>query len=749
MSMTLKRIELWNIRCHEHFLFEPDETGITAVSGSNGAGKSTIVDAFAWALYGTKTNNIKNKMLIREGVSPKEEEVKVEVEIRVNKIDYLIKRAIVGEGGGSDCNVYGRSSDSDDGTYNHLAGPAISSAEAFIKQILKMDEKGFLTAVLIQQKQVDQIVAASPRERGEVIEKLTGIQSISNAISLAKDEARTCQKAANVITVQDTESLAKTIKESILTGKTLKTKNDNDKIEILKLREEVDSQRKNYIEQETLNMESKELRQKLELDKERLKLKQKESANLIEIVEAYKKEAKTVVVEDVKQIETNLRSANKLVAEKESSLKAAKHDKKNLALEIESINTKLNDLDKETIAEMMKNSSILIQETKTEIDKLNNELQNLKGEEKQVKKSLSTLGDDITECPVCKSHIDNPEDLRSEINNELSKFKTRAKEIKTELIHLDEILNSEIIKYNETEILNDLIARKQEINKALAELDSTIESLKEEIKEWEAKASVLDKQYKIALQVASKADEVNRAKHRILEINSELSEAKVSIDENEAKLNYTNSLSDRALAGLRNKLDELSRNLNKKEIEYNKDVAQLNFLRERVEDLKKQYMSAKEANDKYNKLTRTMKNASVAGSLMSEFKENRIKVSIPALEMYASTILSKFTDGKFIKLELDSKFNTFVTTDSGKIRPIAQLSGGELSAAAIALRIGISMLLNDGENNVLILDEILVSMDDVRARHIIETITSITNCQVIFIAHNTDIQNIADKTVQV
>ena len=59
------------------------------------------------------------------------------------------------------------------------------------------------------------------------------------------------------------------------------------------------------------------------------------------------------------------------------------------------------------------------------------------------------------------------------------------------------------------------------------------------------------------------------------------------------------------------------------------------------------------------------------------------------------------------------------------------------------------MLLNDGDNNVLILDEILVSMDEARARYIIETITSITNCQVIFIAHNTDIQNIADKTVSI
>ena len=59
------------------------------------------------------------------------------------------------------------------------------------------------------------------------------------------------------------------------------------------------------------------------------------------------------------------------------------------------------------------------------------------------------------------------------------------------------------------------------------------------------------------------------------------------------------------------------------------------------------------------------------------------------------------------------------------------------------------MLLNSSEKNVIILDEVLVSMDEDRARQIMETISSMSNAQVIFIAHNNDINSVADKTVLV
>ena len=748
MSITLKRIELWNIRCHEHFQFMPDEKGITSVSGANGAGKSTIVDAFAWALYGTKTNNTKNKMLIREGVSPKTTYVGVEVEIEINKIDYLIRRSIVGEGGGADCNIYGKSSESGAGEFNHLAGPAISSAEKYIKQILKMDEKGFLTAVLIQQKQVDQIVAASPRDRGEVIEKLTGIKSISNAIELAKGEARVAQKAASVITTQDTKTLREDIEAKIVEGKQLREVFDEDEIEITQLKTSV-SDKSTFLEEYTSKVvEVNELKSKIDLSKTKIKMLSTEMDSYIDLVGDYKKENKSTIAEDIAPIEAEVNKISRelLIIENEQSKLTKRNDEiKTFLLSIENkVSKDVNKL-KTQLGKLEENTT----DIKASIEIKNKEIQNLKGEEKQVKKYLDTLGQDIDECPVCKSKLHNPDELKQEITDEIETLKQKGKDNKK---YIKEKTDELLVIEREIEDLNVLINLHQEVELLTSEQSSIKAKLKEktdEVTNKRAAFKVVGDHYRKALKVASRVDELNRAKKRIKEINEQVSKMKTAISSDEITLENLREYTNAKGRELTKELEQEKKTLNKLEVKHATDGGLLDSLRLQVASLKEKYASAESANKKYEQITKTMANANVASSLMAQFKENRIKVSIPALEMYASTILSKFTEGKFVKLELDSKFNTFVTTDTGKRRPIAQLSGGELSATAIALRIGISMLLNDGDNNVLILDEILVSMDEARARYIIETITSITNCQVIFIAHNTDIQNIADKTVSI
>ena len=386
---------------------------------------------------------------------------------------------------------------------------------------------------------------------------------------------------------------------------------------------------------------------------------------------------------------------------------------------------------------------------KASIEIKNKEIQNLKGEEKQVKKYLDTLGQDIDECPVCKSKLHNPDELKQEITDEIETLKQKGKDNKK---YIKEKTDELLVIEREIEDLNVLINLHQEVELLTSEQSSIKAKLKEitdEVTNKRAAFKVVGDHYRKALKVASRVDELNRAKKRIKEINEQVSKMKTAISLDEITLENLSEYTNAKGRELTKELEQEKKTLNKLEVKHATDGGLLDSLRLQVASLKEKYASAESANKKYEQITKTMANANVASSLMAQFKENRIKVSIPALEMYASTILSKFTEGKFVKLELDSKFNTFVTTDTGKRRPIAQLSGGELSATAIALRIGISMLLNDGDNNVLILDEILVSMDEARARYIIETITSITNCQVIFIAHNTDIQNIADKTVSI
>ena len=132
---------------------------------------------------------------------------------------------------------------------------------------------------------------------------------------------------------------------------------------------------------------------------------------------------------------------------------------------------------------------------------------------------------------------------------------------------------------------------------------------------------------------------------------------------------------------------------------------------------------------------------------LSEFKDLRIKTAIPSLSSIASEILNKFTNGDFIELKLNEQFEASVVTSTGKERSVSVLSGGELSAAAIALRLAIALFLQDGTQSLLILDEVLVSMSEDRQQQILETISSLSSSQIILIAHSQVANSFADKVI--
>ena len=50
--MHVTRVELENIKAYEHRVFT-FARGTTAITGENGAGKTTILEAIAWALFDT------------------------------------------------------------------------------------------------------------------------------------------------------------------------------------------------------------------------------------------------------------------------------------------------------------------------------------------------------------------------------------------------------------------------------------------------------------------------------------------------------------------------------------------------------------------------------------------------------------------------------------------------------------------------------------------------------------------------
>ncbi|MFL6466435.1 MAG: AAA family ATPase, partial [Pyrinomonadaceae bacterium] len=62
--MFIKRVELENIKSHASAAFD-FARGSTAITGENGAGKTTIIEAIAWALFDTL--DYKKDVFVRRG----------------------------------------------------------------------------------------------------------------------------------------------------------------------------------------------------------------------------------------------------------------------------------------------------------------------------------------------------------------------------------------------------------------------------------------------------------------------------------------------------------------------------------------------------------------------------------------------------------------------------------------------------------------------------------------------------------
>jgi len=255
-------IELGDFLAHSDTKLE-FENGVTIFVGDNGAGKSSIIDAITFALFGQHTRK-SNKSLIKRGSN----QGFTKIGFSINDKQYQAVRKIDSKGSLSAkfSEIIG------DDRIELAAGERKQFGESMTHEIEKtigLDFEKLKIASIVQQGELNAIINAKPKEFKELLNAIIGI----NKLDVASESMKTVNKEfrQNIrekvgyddthieILSKELERYQKEIEDAKPQKDQLKTKQDNLKTEVDELRKkvEIDTPKIDKIDQ--LELRKKEL----------------------------------------------------------------------------------------------------------------------------------------------------------------------------------------------------------------------------------------------------------------------------------------------------------------------------------------------------------------------------------------------------------------------------------------------------------------------------------------------------------
>ena len=236
-------IELGDFLAHSETKLDFDN-GVTVFVGHNGAGKSSIIDAITFALFGQHTRK-SNKGLIKRGAN----QGFAKVSFSVNGKNYEAVRKIDSKG-----TLSAKFSEiTENKTIEIAAGERKQFGESMTHEVEKtigLDFEKLKVASIVQQGELNAIINAKPKEFKELLNAIIGIDKLdvaSESMKIANKEFR--KNIRDKIGYDDThieilskelEKYKNEIKESIPQKTHLQTKQKEIQIEVLKLRKKVE-----------------------------------------------------------------------------------------------------------------------------------------------------------------------------------------------------------------------------------------------------------------------------------------------------------------------------------------------------------------------------------------------------------------------------------------------------------------------------------------------------------------------------
>ncbi|MSQ41186.1 MAG: SMC family ATPase [Dehalococcoidia bacterium] len=196
-TMIPLRLGVKNFLCYGEGL-EPldlERVHVACLCGDNGHGKSALLDAITWALWGeargTDTRGFSQDNLIHQGRT----EMQVDLEFLAGGQRYRVirkhARARGSRPGTTDLQLMAAS----DGGYRAITENSVRQTGERIRHLLRMDYTTFTHTAFLRQGRADQFTTSLPSERKRLLAEVLGLEQYEQASQRAREQARSLEQA--------------------------------------------------------------------------------------------------------------------------------------------------------------------------------------------------------------------------------------------------------------------------------------------------------------------------------------------------------------------------------------------------------------------------------------------------------------------------------------------------------------------------------------------------------------------------
>jgi exonuclease SbcC len=182
--MNVLQLSLRNYRVFEEVDLELPAR-VIGIFGENGAGKSSLMESIAVALYGVGAARTKKQEIRTDGLLT---DCQIMLAFEHGGLQYEVRRALTGRGHTPRAELYGG---------GLLLASGVSDVDDEIQRLLHMDLRVFRASVFAEQKQLDAFSEVTPGKRKDMALRLLGIRPVDDARKAARAEARSRQLSAD------------------------------------------------------------------------------------------------------------------------------------------------------------------------------------------------------------------------------------------------------------------------------------------------------------------------------------------------------------------------------------------------------------------------------------------------------------------------------------------------------------------------------------------------------------------------